>query len=200
MTTTQTDTTTTTDAAPGGRLATGAALLAAGVALEWVLSPQQGDGTVIHPVRFALCAGTSAVGTGLLIWALRELRGSLPRTRATRFGRVTSLVGAALLLVAMVAILGSGLVTGTPAGASFIPWALGILALTVGPVVLGIGLLRRVPTLGVPCLVAGLAAFASVVIPIDPWHDVALMVMCGSWAVAGLALRQAAVASRRSRL
>ena len=180
----------TINATTGGRLAAGATLLATGVALEWVLNPQQRDGGVEHPARFALCVGVSVVGAGLLVWSLRELRRSLPGTRTVRFGRATTLVGAVLVLVAMAAILGSGLVTGTPAVASFIPWALGILALAVGPVVLGIGLLRHDPRFGVPCLIAGLAAFASVAIPLDPWHDVALMAMCASWVVVGVAVRR----------
>jgi hypothetical protein len=209
MTTTQTHTRNQTDLAPdraGPRLATGSALFAAGVALEWVLNPQHGDGSVEHPVRFAICVGTSVLGASLMTWALRSVRPALSHNRRTRFGRSTATVGVAMLLLSAAAVLVTGLVSGSPAGLSFVPWALGMLALTVGPLVLGLGLLRHRRSLAACALVAGLAAFASVAIPLDPWHDVALMTMCGAFVALGFVLgtassmaRAQVVASTRSR-
>src|SRR4051794_7556530 len=109
MTTTHDQTTAPAATAAGGagtRVACGSALLFLGVALEWLLNPQRGDGTVLHPGRFALCVGTSVVGAALLAWGLRDLRGFVPSTRGARFGRATTVTGAVLLMVSMAAILG----------------------------------------------------------------------------------------------
>jgi hypothetical protein len=193
MTTTHDQTTAPAPTAAGGagiRLACGSALLFLGVALEWLLNPQRGDGTVLHPARFALCVGTSVVGAALLAWGLRELRGFVPGTRGARFGRATTAAGAVLLMVSMAAILGTGIATGTPAGISFVPWGLGMLALSVGPVVLGASVLGLHRAFGVSTMVAGVAALGSVVIPVDPWHDVSLATMCAAWVAAGLAVRR----------
>ena len=173
----------------GTRLAWGSALLFLGVASEWVINPQRGDGTVLHPTRFALCVGTSVVGAALLARGLRDLKTFVPRSRPARFGRAATTAGAVLLLVSMAAILVTGIVTGTPAGLAFVPWAFGMLALSVGPVVLGTSVLRLHRAFGASTILAGLTALASVVIPLDPWHDVSLATMCAAWVAAGLAVR-----------
>lgn len=173
-----------------GRSAVAAGVLvAAGVALEWVLDPQQRDGTVVRPVLFAACVLTSTVGSALLVAAARGLRGVVSRRgRAVRWGSALSTVGAALLLLSMIAVLVTGLASGAPAVLSFVPFALGLLLLAVGPVVLGVGLRRELPVVGGALVAAGLASFAAVAIPFDPWHDVSLMAMCGAWVLAGVLL------------
>ena len=172
----------------GGRLATGAPLFAAGVAGEWVLGPQRTDGTVDDPLAFAACVGVSLVGAVLLVRGLAGLADVVPEGRAVRWGRRTTLAGAALLALAVAAVLVTGLLTGSPHPASFVPYGLGILALAVGPVVLGTAWRRGRPRLGIVLVAAGVAAFASVAIPFDPWHDVSLMVMLAAWTGAGLLL------------
>jgi hypothetical protein len=172
----------------GGRLATGAPLFAAGVAGEWVLGPQRTDGTVDDPVAFAACVGLSLVGAALLVRGVAGLSDVVPEGPAARRGRRTTLAGAALLALAVAAVLVTGLLDGTPHPAAFVPYGLGVLALAVGPVVLGVAVRRERPRLGIALVAAGVAAFASVAIPFDPWHDVSLMVMLAAWTGAGLLL------------
>jgi hypothetical protein len=172
----------------GALLAAGAPLFAAGVAGEWLLDPQRSDGTVLDPVAFAACVGISLVGAVLLLRGVAGLAGLVPEGRAARWGRRTTLAGTALLALAVAAVLVTGLLTGSPHPASFVPYGLGVLALSVGPVVLGTALRRERPRLAAVLVAAGLAAFASVAIPLDPWHDVSLMAMLAAWTVAGLLL------------
>ena len=174
----------------GLRLTTGAALFAAGVAGEWVLDPQLPDGEVVVPAAFVVCVGVSLVGAVLLLQGVAGTRGAVPERRTVRWGHRTSLVGASLLTLAVATVLVTGLAAGTPHVASFLPYGLGVLALAVGPVMLGIGARRARPALGATLVVSGLAAFASVAIALDPWHDVSLMVMLAAWATAGMLLRR----------
>ena len=194
MTTDDVMTRATTDQAGRRRLGTllalGAPLLAAGVAGEWVLEPQRPDGGVLSPSTFALCVGVSLVGAVLLLRAVAGLAGVVPEGGAARWGRRTTLVGAGLLTLAFTAVLVTGLVAGSPHPASFVPYGLGVLALAVGPVVWGTGVRRVRPRLGALLGVAGVAAFASVAIASDPWHDVSLMAMLAAWTAAGLLLRR----------
>lgn len=172
----------------GPRIALGAALAEAGVLLEWVLDPQRSDGTVARPVTFALIVGISAVGWAMSASALRAVRGDLPSTRAVRFGRATSVLGAVLALLGTLAVLAGGLVQGRPWGVAFVPWAVGVLLLSVGAAVLGIALIRASTRVGASALLAGVAAFAALAIPLDPWHDVALAAMAAGWIGVGLSL------------
>ena len=174
----------------GTLLATGAPLFAAGVAGEWVLKPQRPDGEVADPLAFAVCVGVSLAGAVLLLSGISRTAGVVPEGRAARWGRRTTLAGTALLTLAVAAVMVTGLVTGQPHPASFVPYALGILALSVGPLVLGAGLRREQPPLAATLTVAGLAAFASVAIASDPWHDVSLMAMLAAWTAAGVLLRR----------
>lgn len=182
-------------ARPGSRVgwqaAVGGPLFAAGVALEWWLNPQQEDGTVVRSAVFAALVGTSALGAALLLAAARRLPDlAVGARRSVRVGGGITTVGAGLLLVSMLAVLGTGLALGAPAGASFLPFALGLLLLAVGPVVLGLGLRAERGATGWALVVAGLAAFASVAVPLDPWHDVSLMVMCAAWSATGVVQRR----------
>jgi ABC-type uncharacterized transport system permease subunit len=174
----------------GALLATGAPLFAAGVAGEWVLHPQRADGEVTAPLAFAVCVGLSLVGAVLLLRGVSGMAAIAPGGGAARWGRRTTLVGTALLAVAVATVLVTGLVSGSPHPASFVPYGLGVLALAVGPVVLGTALRRARPRLAALLVAAGLAAFASVAIPLDPWHDVSLMAMLTAWTTAGVLLRR----------
>lgn len=174
----------------GNLLAAGAGLFATGVAGEWVLGPQRPDGEVLAPVAFAVCVGVSLVGAVLMVRGVAGTAGAVPERRAVRWGRRTTLAGAVLLTLAVAAVLVTGLLAGTPHAASFVPYGLGVLALAVGPLMLGTGARRARPALGATLVGAGVAAFASVAIPVDPWHDVSLMVMLAAWAAAGVLLRR----------
>jgi hypothetical protein len=102
-------------------------------------------------------------------------------------------IGAALLTVFGILALATGIVLGAPLELSFIPFALGMLLLSAGSVVWGLGLRRHVPASGVwqALVLAGIATFAAVAIPADPWHDVSLTVMCATWSAIGVLLLRA---------
>lgn len=152
-----------------------------------MLNPQRPDGTVVRPAVFAALVGASSVGIGLLALSARGL-GGLAAGRAVRRGSRFASVGAALMLASALVVLVTGLATGAPAVWSFIGWSLGLLLLSIGSVVLGVGLRRALPVTAALMVVAGLALFGSLAVPLDPWHDVALMTFCAAWSLAGLLL------------
>lgn len=175
----------------GGEVALGAGLFLAGVAMEWVLDPQRAnDGSVARPVTFVLCVGTSVAGAAVAARGLHRLRQLLPDRRAARFGHRAAVLGWGLTLVAMLAILVTGLGMGAPHPAAFVPWVLGALLLAVGPLSLGPGIRREQPVPGWSLVVAGCGALASLLVAVDPWHDVSLTAMCVGWVVGGLSLRR----------
>ena len=166
-------------------------LIALGVGLEWVLDPQQRDGTVVRPAFFAVCVVATTIGFALLASAAHALRRvASEHSKTVRVGSVMSTVGAGLLVAFAVTVLGTGLATGSPAVWSFIAFGLGMLLLSFGPVVLGLGLRRRLPGAWMLLVLAGVAAFAAIAIPLDPWHDVSLMAMCAAWTGVGVLLRR----------
>ena len=67
-----------------------------------------------------------------------------------------------------------------------------MLMLSIGPVTWGLSLRPESPAPGVwqVLVVAGAAAFASIAIPLDPWHDITLIGMFVAWSVIGLLLRR----------
>lgn len=173
----------------GQRLGLGSAMFAAGVALEWVLDPQRGSaGTVVRPVAFAACVGTSLLGVVLMAQAVHAGSGMAGR-KGGRTGRRLLLAGIILVALGSATILVTGLVSGEPLALAFVPWALGLLVMSVGSVVLGVAC-RRDRAFGAAMALAGVAAFAALAIPLDPWHDVSLMTACLGWCLAGLALRR----------
>ena len=181
-----------THASRTGRAATTAGvLMAAGVEGEWLLNPQRDDGTVTNKPAFALLLVVSTVGFVLLGMAVSGLRRECARrTRPARAGAAMSLIGASMLAVFGALVLGTGVATGSPLEASFLAFALGLLLLSIGQVVWGLSLRRQSPAPGVWqfLLVAGGMAFASIAIPLDPWHDISLVAMFLAWSVIGVLL------------
>ena len=187
-----------------GRAAVAAGvLMTAGVEGEWLLDPQRDDGTITDRPEFALLLVASTLGFVLLTLAVRAVRReSARRTRPARFGATTSVIGAGMLAAFGALVLVTGLVSGTPHEASFLAFALGLLLLSVGQVVWGLSLRRGSPAPGVwqLLLVAGGTAFASIAVPLDPWHDVSLVAMFLAWSVIGvLLLRHRAVTTMTPR-
>ncbi len=180
-----------------GRAAVAAGLLmTVGVEGEWLLDPQRDDGTVTSTPGFALLVTLSTLGFVLLVVAIRGLRASsLRRTRPARTGAMLSLVGSWCLVAFGLAALGSALATGSVAEIAFIPFVLGMLLLAAGPATWGLSLRRAREAAGVwqSLLLSGAAAFALLAIPIDPWHDVAMVVMFGAWSVVGLCVLRGSV-------
>ena len=175
-------------------------LMAAGVAGEWVLSPQESDSTVVHRLVLALLLGVTTTGFGLLFLATRGLRSESTRqTRPARAGAFMSMTGAGLLTAFGVAYLTTALAMGTPFEPLFVVFALGMLLLSTGPVTWGLSLRRESPAPGVwQLLVAsGVAAFAATAIPYDPWHDVSLTAMFAAWTALGVCLVRGASSVQR---
>lgn len=189
-----------TQASRTGRAAVAAGvLMTAGVEGEWLLNPQRDDGTVTDKPEFALLLVVSTLGFVLLSLAVRGLRReSARRTRPASVGATMSLVGAGMLALFGVLVLLTGVVSGSPLETAFLAFALGLLLLSIGQVVWGLSLRRQSPAPGVwqVLLVAGVMAFASIAIPLDPWHDVTLVAMFLAWPVIGvLLLRYRAVSN-----
>ena len=189
-----------TQASRTGRAAAAAGvLMTAGVEGEWLLNPQRDDGTITHTPEFALLIVVSTIGFALLsvaVWGLR--RETARRTRPARVGATLSLFGAGMLVVFGALVLVTGVVSGSPLEASFLAFALGLLLLSIGQFVWGLSLRRQPPAPGVRqmLLVAGAMAFATIAIPLDPWHDVSLVATFLAWSVIGvLLLRRRTVSS-----
>lgn len=179
----------------GRHAAAAAVLMAAGVGGELVFDPQRSDGTVLNPAVFAICLGMGLLGFGFLLAAARGL-GTVAdaRSRGIRWGSKVCTIGAVLLVLCGVTVLVTGLASGAPAGIAFVPFGLGMLLLSVGPVVLGLAMRRQSHVRGLWALlvVSGIAAFAAIAIPLDPWHDITLFTSYAAWAGAGALLLRAA--------
>jgi len=188
-----------------GRAAAAAGvLMTAGVEGEWLLNPQRDDGTVTNKPEFTLLLVLSTVGFVLLGAVVRGLRSeSARRTRPARVGAWMSLVVAGLLAVFGGLVLVTGVALGSPLEVSFLAFALGLLLLSIGPVVWGLSLRRHSPAPGLwlVMVLAGVMAFGSIAIPLDPWHDVTLVAMFLAWSVVGvLLLRHAPNSARREKM
>ncbi len=175
-----------------GRAAVAAGvLMTAGIEGEWLLNPQQDNGAVTDKPGFALLLSLSTIGFALLFTAIRGLRsGSEQRTRPARVGASLSLAGAGFLTAFAACALVSGLAQDSVLEVTFVLFVLGMLLLAVGPVMWGISLRRSSPAAGVsPALVtSGIGAFALLALPMDPWHDVSMVVMFAAWATLGFVL------------
>jgi hypothetical protein len=175
-----------------GRAAAAAGvLMTAGVEGEWLLNPQRDDGTVTDKPAFALLLVVSTVGFALLVSAVRGLRrAAVRRTKPARASSMMSLIGAGLLVVFGAMVLVTGVASGSPLEVSFVAFALGLLLLSIGQVAWGLSMRRQPLARGVWQLlvVAGVTAFASIAIPLDPWHDLSLVAMFLAWSAIGVLL------------
>lgn len=192
-----------------GRAATAAGVLAVvGVEGEWLLDPQRDDGTITNTPVFVLLLGTATVGFTLLLVAVRGLRREsvqeqVQPTWPARAGAAMTTAGAGLLTAFGLGALVSGVIRGAPLELTFLAFALGMLLLSVGPVLWGLALRRQSPAPGVwqTLVLGGAAAFAAIAIEPDPWHDVALVAAFAAWSAIGvLLLRGRAVSDRASRV
>jgi hypothetical protein len=175
-----------TDRRTGVAAVAGGLLLAASVAAELVHPVQSADGTVVSSTLFAGYLGVWTLGAAALLVAHLQLRRTL--SGIGRVGAVVSMVGTGLLFAFGLVVVGSALVTGAPLEASFLAFAVGLLLVAVGSVLLGLGLRRSGAVRGwwpVP-LVA--AAGALVALLVEQWHDLGLFVLFAAWIALGLAV------------
>lgn len=175
------------------------ALWAAGVGGEILVKPQDADGSVNDPLLFGLAAAAVLVGSAFLVHAFRRLHEAVQAdgsgSRAAGIGGWCSVVGAALLFIFSVVALVSGLGAGMVWEASFIAFALGMLLLLVGQTTLGLSMRRlRLGADGVwPLLVAaGGCIIVAIGVSADPWHDIGMFGLFGSWMLLGARLQGAA--------
>jgi hypothetical protein len=161
-----------------------------GVEGEWVLDSQPDDGTVTNVPVFALLVLTATIGFTLLLVAVHGLRADVPTTKPGRVGAAMSLLGAGLLVVFGSTALVTSLLAGSPLEASFLVFLLGMLLLSVGPLMWGLSLRRSEQAPGVWQLLAlsGVAALAALALEADPWHDLGLVVMFAAWTAIGVLL------------
>ena len=178
-------------AAVGRMLTLAGVLMALGVMGEWVLGPQRPDGSVVRPGVFAALVAATTVGWGLLGVAARRLRRvAVTETRGVRVGARLLLVGAVLLVIGGVAVMSTGLVTGTPAGASFVAFGLGMLLAAAGAITVGIAYRRQSPVGGawLLLLLAGAASLVAIVAPVDRVHEASMAASFAGWSLLGARL------------
>jgi hypothetical protein len=149
---------------------------------------QEPDGTVVAPVLFTALTALWALGmicVAVIARAVAEEHADAerPLPRSGRIGLRSVLVGSGLQVAFAVAAAVTAAVNGKPLEAAFLLFALGFLALIGGAVLLGIAV-RRAGVLraaAVPLWFAAASAVAAIVVPLDPWHDVALFAFDASW-------------------
>jgi len=173
-------------------------LMLVGIEAEWLLDPQRDDGTVTNLPVFVVLLLAATTGFVLLLAATRGLHRHLARTKPARLGALASTVGAALLVLFGLSSLAGVVVTGSPVEGAFLAFLLGMLLLAVGTLTMAVSLRRRPPSTHVAALLmlAGGAAGSALLLEADPWHDLALALMCGAWSALGLVLVRAARQAR----
>jgi hypothetical protein len=178
------------DRRTGGAAVAGGLLLAASVGAEILHPVQEPDGSVVSPALFAVYLGLWTLGAAALLVAQAGLRrtGGLPGIG--RAGAVVCLIGTGLLLAFGLVVIGSALATGDPLEASFLAFAVGLLLVAVGSVLLGLGL-RRSRAVGGWWTAAILAAVGALVaLLVEQWHDAGMFVFFAGWVLLGVGCMQ----------
>jgi hypothetical protein len=170
-------------------------LLALASGIELVVTVQRPDGTVTRPALFTGFITLWVLGILCVARTVREVRSGRPGSaqplaRAGRVGARFALTGA-LLQVAFGVLAGvTAAISGKPAEAVFVPYAVGFLCLVVGGVLLAMAVRRdpdRRPA-AAPLLCGAVALFVSLTAAADPWHDIALFAFDASWVALGVVL------------
>jgi hypothetical protein len=169
----------------GAAALAGGLLMAGAVGAELLHPVQEADGSVVSPDLFAGYLAVWTLGAAALLVAQLGLRhGAVGRIG--RIGGGLSVAGTGLLLAFGIVVVVSALATGAPLEASFLAFALGLLLVAVGWVLLGLGLRRSgavgrwwaaLPVAALGALVALLAESA---------HDAGLFLLFGAWGVLGV--------------
>ena len=168
-------------------------ILSSGIQL--MVHVQEPDGTVVAPVLFTALTALWALGMICVAVTVREIAArpataGAPLTRAGRIGVHAVVAGCGLQVAFAVAAAVTAALNGKPLEAVFLLFALGFLALIVGAGLLGTAV-RRSGALGaarMPLWFGAASALAAIVVPLDPWHDVALFAFDASWAGLGAVL------------
>jgi hypothetical protein len=170
------------DRRTGGAAVAGGLLLAASVAAELVHPVQEPDGALTNPALFAVYLTVWTAGAAAIVVALSGLRA--PR-RLAGMGRAFGLIGAASFVAFGLVVVASALATGAPLEAAFLAFALGLLLLAVGSVLLGLGLHRSGAVGGWWVVLPVAGAGALVALLVEQWHDAGMFVFFAGWVLLG---------------
>ena len=177
----------------GGAAVAGGLLLAASVGAELVHPVQDPDGSVVSPALFAGYLGLWTLGAAALLVAQLGLRRTAGLPGVGRAGAVVSLAGTGLLLVFGLVVVTSALTTGAPLEASFLAFALGLLLVAVGSVLLGLGLRRSGAVGGWWAALPVAGAGALVALLVEQGHDAGMFVLFAAWVLLGVGCMQRSV-------
>ena len=168
-------------------------ILSSGIQL--VAHVQEPDGTVVAPVLFTFLTALWALGMLCVAVTVRAVAAQhaaadRPLSRAGRIGVRSAIAGCWLQVAFAVGAAVTAALSGKPLEAVFLLFALGFLALIVGAVMLGTAVRRNgaLRAARVPLWFGAAAALAAIVVPLDPWHDVALFAFDASWIGLGAVL------------
>jgi hypothetical protein len=170
-------------------------LLISSSGIQLMVHVQEPDGTVVAPVLFTVLTALWALGMVCVAVSVREIAARQAAagrhfSRAGRIGVRSAIVGCGLQIGFAVGAAVTAALSGKPLEAVFLLFGLGFLALIVGAVMLG-SAVRRAGVLRaarLPLWFGAASALAAIVVPLDPWHDVALFAFDASWAVLGALL------------
>jgi hypothetical protein len=174
------------DRRTGGAAVAGGILLAASVGAELLHPVQEPDGSVVSPGVFAGYLAVWTVGAAALLVAQVGLRRTAGLPGIGRVGAAVALAGTGLLLVFGLVVATTALGTGSPLEAAFIAFAVGLLLLAVGSVLLGLGLRRSGAVGGWWAALPVAAAGALVALLVEQAHDPGLFVLFGAWIALGV--------------
>src|SRR5829696_9122549 len=173
------------DRRTGGAAVAGGLLLAASVGAELVHPVQDPDGSVVAPALFAVYLTVWTLGAATLLVAQLGLRRTAGLPAVGRTGAVVSAAGTGLLLAFGLVVVASALATGAPLEAAFLAFALGLLLLAVGSVLLGLGLRRSGAVGGWWAALPVAGAGALVALLVEQWHDGGMFVFIAGWVLLG---------------
>lgn len=159
---------------------TAGALIFAGQVGEIAFGSPSGLVDVLYVLAFA----GGVVALGIALWGLRGLAAP---TRYVQAGFWIALAGLALLGLFMIQALVEVARTGE-VPENFALFGLGFLLAIVGHLLFARGLRSRLGRGWLFPLVAAAGAVAAIVIPVDPYHDIGLVMFEAAWVGLGLTL------------
>ena len=141
---------------------------------------------MVSPTLFAGYLGVWTLGAAALLVAQLGIRRTAGLTGIGRVGAVSSLLGTGLLLAFGLVVVVSALVAGAPLEAAFLAFAVGLLLVAVGSVLLGLGLRASGAVGGWWTALPVAGAGAAVALLVEQWHDLGLFVLFGAWVLLGV--------------
>jgi hypothetical protein len=151
---------------------------------------QEPDGSLTNPTLFAVYLTVWTLGAATLLVAQLGLRRTAGLPAVGRTGAVVSAAGTGLSLAFGLVVVASALATGAPLEASFLAFAIGLLLLAVGSVLLGLGLRRSGAVGGWWAALPVAGAGALVALLVEQWHDAGMFGFFAAWVLLGAGCMQ----------